>query len=85
MKQHILVVCQYFYPEEFRINDISKEWVKRGYEVTVITGIPNYPQGKFYDGFGWFRRRREEYEGVRIIRLPIIPPTLNLSLHMYHS
>ena len=73
MKQHILVVCQYFYPEEFRINDISKEWVKRGYEVTVITGIPNYPQGKFYDGFGWFRRRREEYEGVRIIRLPIIP------------
>ena len=47
-KQHILVISQYFYPEEFRINDICKEWVKRGYEVTVVTGIPNYPKGKFY-------------------------------------
>ncbi len=72
-KQHILVISQYFYPEEFRINDICKEWVKRGYQVTVITGIPNYPQGKFYEGFGWFQRRTEEYEGIRIVRLPIIP------------
>lgn len=73
MKQHILVVSQYFYPEEFRINDICKEWVKRGYKVTVVTGIPNYPQGKFYRGFGWFQKRREEYEGIQIVRLPIIP------------
>lgn len=73
MKQHILVISQYFYPEEFRINDICKEWVKRGYEVTVVTGMPNYPEGKFYKGFGWFKKTREEYEGVHIIRLPIIP------------
>lgn len=73
MKKHILVISQYFYPEEFRINDICKEWVKRGYEVTVVTGIPNYPQGKFYSGFGWFQRRKEEYEGVHIVRIPIIP------------
>lgn len=72
-KQHILVISQYFYPEEFRINDICKEWVQRGYEVTVITGIPNYPRGKFYDGYNWFKKRREEYEGVHIIRIPIIP------------
>lgn len=72
-KQHILVISQYFYPEEFRINDICKEWVKRGYEVTVVTGIPNYPQGKFYPGYSWFRQRREEYEGIHIIRLPLIP------------
>ena len=39
MKQHILVVSQYFYPEDFRINDICKEWVKRGYKVTVLTGF----------------------------------------------
>lgn len=73
MKQHILVISQYFYPEEFRINDICKEWVKRGYEVTVVTGMPNYPEGKFYKGFGWFKKTREEYEGIHIIRLPIIP------------
>lgn len=72
MKQHILVISQYFYPEEFRINDICREWVKKGYEVTVVTGIPNYPQGKFFKGYGWFRKRREEYEGIHIIRIPII-------------
>ncbi len=72
MKQHILVISQYFYPEEFRINDICKEWVKRGHKVTVVTGIPNYPQGKFFKGYGWFKKRKEEYEGVQIIRLPII-------------
>ena len=73
MKQHILVISQYFYPEEFRINDICKEWIKRGYEVTVVTGIPNYPRGKFYKGYGWLRRRQEKYEGINIVRLPIIP------------
>lgn len=73
MKQHILVISQYYYPEDFRINDICREWVNRGYKVTVVTGIPNYPQGKFYKGFGWFSQRKGEYEGVQIIRLPIIP------------
>lgn len=72
MKQHILVISQYFYPEDFRINDICKEWVKNGRSVTVITGIPNYPQGRFFKGYGWFKKRREVYEGIEIIRLPII-------------
>lgn len=72
-KKHILIVSQYFYPENFRINDIAIEWVKRGYEVTVLTGIPNYPQGRFYDGFGLFKKRKENYQGVNIIRLPIFP------------
>lgn len=73
MKQHILVISQYFYPEEFRINDICKEWVKRGYEVTVVTGIPNYPKGKFFEGYSWFKKRKEVYEGVNVIRIPLIP------------
>ena len=73
MKKHLLVISQYFYPEEFRINDICKEWIKRGYKVTVVTGIPNYPQGKFYKGYGWFKKRCENMEGINIIRLPIIP------------
>ncbi len=72
-KMHILVISQYFYPEQFRINDICKEWVKRGYQVTVITGIPNYPQGKYYSGYGIWKRRREVYDGIDIIRIPLIP------------
>lgn len=71
--KHILVVTQYFYPEQFRINDMCKEWVKRGYKITVLTGIPNYPQGKFYDGYGYGKKRKETWNGVDIIRIPLIP------------
>lgn len=73
MKKHILVMSQYFYPEQFRINDICAEWVKRGYQVTVVTGIPNYPQGQFYEGYGLLKKRKEVYQGVEIIRIPLIP------------
>lgn len=76
-KKHILVVSQYFYPENFRINDICKEWVKRGYKVTVITGIPNYPAGKFYDGYSFSKRRKEIWNGINIIRIPLIPRGTN--------
>ena len=72
-KKHILVVSQYFYPEQFRINDMCQEWVKRGYKVTVLTGIPNYPMGKFYDGYGYLKKRREVWNGIDIIRIPLIP------------
>lgn len=72
-KKHILVISQYFYPEQFRINDMCCEWIKRGYKVTVLTGIPNYPQGKFYEGYGINKRRREQWNGIDIIRIPLIP------------
>lgn len=71
-KKHILIISQYFYPETFRINDIATEWVKRGYKVTVITGIPNYPEGRFYKGYNWFKKRRETWNGIDIIRMPLI-------------
>jgi glycosyltransferase involved in cell wall biosynthesis len=73
VNKHILVVAQYFYPEQFRINDICEEWVKRGYKVTVLTGIPNYPQGKYYKGYGLFRKRRENHKGIDIRRIPLVP------------
>ncbi len=73
MNKHILIVSQYYFPENFRINDIAKEWVNRGYKVTVITGIPNYPKGKFYKGYGYFRKRKEIIDGVNIKRLAIFP------------
>ncbi len=64
----ILVVSQNFYPEQFRINDICKELVIRGYDVTVLTGLPNYPQGKIYPGYENKQNRTEVYDGVKIIR-----------------
>ena len=70
--KHILVVTQYFYPEPFRINDMCAEWVKRGYKVTVLTGLPNYPEGKIYKGYKWGKKRRETKDGIEIIRIPLI-------------
>lgn len=64
----ILVVCQYFYPETFQINDICRELVRGGDEVTVLTGLPNYPAGTVPKAYRHGRRRDEIWEGIRIIR-----------------
>lgn len=70
--KHILLISQYFYPETFRVNDMACEWVKRGYKVTVLTGIPNYPMGKYFEGYDRKHRTREKWNGVDIIRIPLI-------------
>lgn len=70
---HILVESQFFYPEQMRINDICSDLVQKGHTVTVVTSIPNYPKGKFFKGYGFFKKRREVYRGVSIIHLPVIP------------
>lgn len=69
----LLFISQYFYPEEFRGNEIAEDWVKRGDDVTVITAIPNYPAGKFFKGYGLFQKRREKVMGINIIRVPVFP------------
>lgn len=69
----VLLVTQYFYPENFKSNDIAFELVKRGYEVTVLTGIPNYPQGVFFQGYGFFSKRTEKIQGVKVRRAWLIP------------
>lgn len=68
----ILVVCQHFYPETFRINDICFELAKRGNDVTVLTGLPNYPKGKVLSEYKWFKNRRQEINGVHIKRCSLI-------------
>ncbi|HVO67123.1 MAG TPA: glycosyltransferase family 4 protein [Syntrophales bacterium] len=67
------MISQYFWPENFRINDLVLGLSEKGHNVTVLTGIPNYPQGKFFPGYGFFNKRVENYNGVRIIRVPLIP------------
>lgn len=73
MNKHILVISQCFYPQQFRINDICTEWIRKGYKVTVITGIPNSPQGGYYKGYSLFKNRKEDYNGINIVRIPVIP------------
>jgi len=69
----ILIVSQYFYPELFRINDFAQEFKSRGHKVTILTGIPNYPGGHYYEGYGVFKNNREIYQGIEIFRSPLIP------------
>lgn len=72
MKKKILFISQYFYPENFKGNDLVFELQQRGYEIDVITAKPNYPQGYFFDGYGFLKRNFEIINGVNIYRLPII-------------
>jgi glycosyltransferase involved in cell wall biosynthesis len=69
----VLIVTQYFYPENFKSNDMAFELKKRGHQVTVLTGIPNYPEGKIYDGYGFFKTRKQIIDGVEIIRALLMP------------
>ena len=65
----VLLVTQYFHPENFKSSDIAFELSKRGYHVDALVGIPNYPQGKYYKGYGLFSKRKEIIDGVNIYRV----------------
>lgn len=69
---NILVISQYYYPEQFRVTDICEALVQNGHNVTVITGLPNYPEGKIYDNYRSITHREEIIKGVKVIRCNII-------------
>jgi glycosyltransferase involved in cell wall biosynthesis len=69
----ILIVTQQFWPENFRINDLAAELVMRGHKVTVLTGLPNYPQGEVFKEYRANPEHYATYEGVEIVRVPMIP------------
>lgn len=69
---NLLICSQYFHPERFLINDIALELKKTGINVTVLTGLPNYPQGKIYKGYLRLLPKTESWNGIKIIRIPII-------------
>ena len=69
----ILIVSQYFWPENLKINDVAKGLVEKGYDVSVLTGLPNYPNGKIYNGYSFPKNKKENHEGITIYRSPLIP------------
>ncbi len=70
---NILIITQYFYPETFKSTDMAFELQKRGHNVTVLTGIPNYPEGKIYPEYGFFKNRKQVVNGVKIFRSLLLP------------
>lgn len=69
----ILVVCQHFWPESFRINDIVEYLLEKNIEVDVLCGRPNYPSGKLSEGYTLFNRRKENFKGATIYRSFEVP------------
>ncbi|AWG25372.1 glycosyltransferase family 4 protein [Flavobacterium kingsejongi] len=69
----ILIVTQYFYPENFKSNDLAFELQKRGHEVSVLTGLPNYPEGNIYPGYGFFKKSDRKINGVKVFRTWLFP------------
>lgn len=70
---NILIITQYFYPENFKSNDLAFELKKKGHDVTVLTGLPNYPEGKIFEGYGVFKNRKQIVNGVKVIRSLLLP------------
>lgn len=67
----LLIVSQYFHPENFRINQLATALREGGHEIVVLTGQPNYPTGRFFPGYGSMWPQIERWNGIEIVRVPI--------------
>ena len=69
----ILIVSQYFWPENFRVNDLAAELSTRGHQVSVLTGVPNYPEGRIFEDFARSPKKYANHGGIDILRVPLVP------------
>lgn len=68
----LLVVSQYFWPEDFRINEVVRSLKARGVEVTLLTGKPNYPDGDVFQGYQAWGCQKEDWQGIPVFRVPLV-------------
>lgn len=69
----ILYLSQYFHPEQFLNNHVAKTLVAEGHRVDVVCCVPNYPAGRFFNGYSNTRRKEETWEGVDVHRVFTVP------------
>ena len=69
----LLIVSQYYWPENFRINEVAQALAAKGIVVDVLTGKPNYPGGKMFDGYRISGIQHQHHNGVSIHRIPLLP------------
>jgi glycosyltransferase involved in cell wall biosynthesis len=79
----VLIVSQYFWPESFRINELAQSLVAHGVDVDVLTGKPNYPEGKIYPGYRATVSMQELWQGANVFRVPIFPRGSRSSLRLF--
>lgn len=85
-KLRILVVTQYFWPENMRINDLVRDFTEKGHSVTVLTGLPNYPEGKVFSEYQAAPERFNDYFDANVVRVPMLPRgkrSINLVLNYF--
>lgn len=70
---NLLIVSQYFWPEVFRINDLARNLTAQGVRVSVLTGQPNYPEGRTFANYRWWSCKRETKDGIDVLRVPLAP------------
>ena len=68
----ILIISQYFYPENLRVNDLVFSLKKRGHDIEVLTGKPNYPKGDYFEGYSWDGPKEQEIHGIKVHRANLI-------------
>lgn len=78
----IAYLTQWFEPEPNIVKGVRfvQALEAAGHEVTVITGIPNYPSGRIYPGYRLLLVQHETIDGVRVVRLPLYPSHSRSSL-----
>jgi glycosyltransferase involved in cell wall biosynthesis len=68
----LLIVTEHFWPEDFRITDLAVGLHERGHDVEVLTGMPSYPVGRYFDGYRPWGPFHETHKGVKVMRVPIV-------------
>ena len=79
----ILIVTQYFWPENFKINDIALGLKENGHKVEILTCKPNYPSGNFIEGYTFFNKRVEFWNNIKIHRSGVIPRGKGKGLQLF--
>ncbi len=73
----LLIVTPYFPPEmgapQARLSELGARLLELGWQVEVLTALPNYPTGAIFPGYPRFRTRRETIAGMATLRVPVYP------------
>jgi glycosyltransferase involved in cell wall biosynthesis len=81
----ILIVTQYFWPENFKINSLSIELKNKGHDIFVLTGLPNYPVGKISKNYSFWKNNDEDWNGIKIYRSKLIPRFSGKGIHLFFN
>jgi glycosyltransferase involved in cell wall biosynthesis len=81
----ILIITQYFWPENFKINSLAIELQNKGHSVTVLTGLPNYPTGKISPGYSFWKNNNETWNGIKIYRSKLIPRFSGKGINLFFN